>query len=719
MTKLSRSYSIKTLKVLFALSGNQCAYPECTNNLIEQATKESDVLVTGHICHIYAVSEDGPRGKSGLTNKELNSPENLILLCRNHHAIVDGQYQTYPADMLREWKRSHELKMQKQLSGNLGSIRSDIFSHPYFPKALVDQKIKDEVDILRKSRFFPRFDRVGTSLSLARKITEGDLFGGTDEIKSRALAWCARILSATEESNKAKEYLKIAKSLGTNTETEIAQAFINSQYGDKRTALSALANIDSPVSRSAALMIVSHHNGPQEAIHWLMITDIDVANLDPDGKYFYFALLFQIAHWDTALGCLNKVTEDDMREAPILNHTVAITHLLRAVPNELRHFVLTQIPFEAATFRLASDTAAIDARRAAHRHFINAEQAARQLNCPVEAMIDDVYALWLELRDPDEFANGMQRLKTNLRDYKFALHLVPLAIQFGIKLDLEKVEREIERQKALHGGITPDAAIARFAIALTHKTPESVANYIARYRDELAKYIDNKLLLSLEIEMLSKAGLLESAKNSLELLMEEGLSEEEENRLRRIIAEAEGADSIDSRKEQYLRSGNLIDLVSLVEELETRQEWETLCEYSQILFEETHSLPDAVHFATALYNTHKTKQLVEYFEANPDFLTLSDYLRLLYCWTLYNEGALTEARSELSKFNDDWNNPNYRELKINLAIASGDWNSLLVMIAHEYSEQKKQKCSGSNKVCAFVNVFRLTLRQGFNICSGR
>lgn len=166
MTALKRSYSQKTLKVLFALSGNQCAHPECTNTLIEPATENSDVLVTAHICHIYAISTDGPRGKSGLTEKKLNSPDNLILLCRHHHRVVDGQYETYPAEMLKEWKQDHEVKMQKRLSADLESVQPDVFFHPYFPTVLVDQKIEEEVAILRKSRFFVEFDRDSVSLTL-------------------------------------------------------------------------------------------------------------------------------------------------------------------------------------------------------------------------------------------------------------------------------------------------------------------------------------------------------------------------------------------------------------------------------------------------------------------------------------------------------------------------------------------------------------------------
>ena len=63
---------------------------------------------------------------------------------------------------------------------------------------------------------------------------------------------------------------------------------------------------------------------------------------------------------------------------------------------------------------------------------------------------------------------------------------------------------------------------------------------------------------------------------------------------------------------------------------------------------------------------------------------------MLYCWSLYHEGALLEARAELAKLSDDRDNPNYRALQINLGIALGDWNSLSAFVANECLEKDKR-----------------------------
>lgn len=117
-----RRYTPKTLKMLFALSGNQCAAPGCSEPIIAAKTTHSEAMVVGQIAHIYAISVDGPRGKSNLTDKELNQPSNLILLCPTHHVKIDGQHETYPATVLTEWKFSHEKKYADALSGSISGV---------------------------------------------------------------------------------------------------------------------------------------------------------------------------------------------------------------------------------------------------------------------------------------------------------------------------------------------------------------------------------------------------------------------------------------------------------------------------------------------------------------------------------------------------------------------------------------------------------------------
>lgn len=572
--------------------------------------------------------------------------------------------------------------------GQLESIQSIASSFLNFPTTLVDHKIESDLEVLRKSRFFIEFDRKDFPASFSRKLASGEFSGGTRSIRSRALAWCARILS--EEPNKAEEVLDLAEELGNNIEIEIAYAFICSRKGGRGKALDILSVIDSPLARSAGFMIVTHHDGAERAVNWLKESGITIQDLDADGKYFLLAQLIELARWETALEYLDALSNEDLQEAPILNHMMAITHLVRAVPIELRESVIVHVPIEAAAFPLASDNVAIDARRLSQRYFNTAAEVAQQMNLSQASIFCTEYALWLELRDPDEHLSGRRKLEARIRESNHALSFINLGIQFGINLNPESIEQEIDRQLALRGGYKRDTAMARFALFYTKKTPEEAGDYISKYLDDLAKFLNKNFMLGLQIDLFLRAGKREKANECLDMLLQEGLSKDEENNIRLRISESEGNDAIDVRTEQFRKTNSIVDLANLIDELESRKGWNNLSIYSQMLFERTHSLRDAERFAFSLNHTQKYEQLVAFVRENKDLLVQSRRLQFLYCIALYYEGELLEARSELAKLDEDWADRNYRILQVNLRIAIGDWNSLLVIVANEFADRDKR-----------------------------
>jgi hypothetical protein len=98
-----------------------------------------------------------------------------------------------------------------------------------------------------------------------------------------------------------------------------------------------------------------------------------------------------------------------------------------------------------------------------------------------------------------------------MRDPLHSLRRLPLALQFGLKLDLKAVEEEIERQDKLSDGASPDAAVARFSLAMTKNNPGEVADYIARHRSQLTRHLNPSFVGSVEIQVLAQSGQIEKA----------------------------------------------------------------------------------------------------------------------------------------------------------------------------------------------------------------
>lgn len=95
--------SAPTIKRLFALSGNRCAFPGCNNPLIDR----NGVLIAD-VCHIAGARPGAARYDASQTEEQRQAFDNLIVLCPNHHRIIDSDEVTYTRAVLRKMKQAHE-----------------------------------------------------------------------------------------------------------------------------------------------------------------------------------------------------------------------------------------------------------------------------------------------------------------------------------------------------------------------------------------------------------------------------------------------------------------------------------------------------------------------------------------------------------------------------------------------------------------------------------
>jgi len=96
--------SVKTIKRLFAVSGNQCAFPKCTAALVDAPSGK----VTGRLCHIKGRMPGAKRYDASQSDADRHSYDNLLLLCPAHHDVIDDDEVAYTVDRLSQMKRTHE-----------------------------------------------------------------------------------------------------------------------------------------------------------------------------------------------------------------------------------------------------------------------------------------------------------------------------------------------------------------------------------------------------------------------------------------------------------------------------------------------------------------------------------------------------------------------------------------------------------------------------------
>lgn len=110
----TRHIKLTVERELWARAAGRCQFDGC-NRLLYQSPVTQERVNISEKAHIYAFSEDGPRGWGPLAeNTELlNEISNLLLACHDCHKTIDADQEgeRYSAELLRRWKAEHEKRI--------------------------------------------------------------------------------------------------------------------------------------------------------------------------------------------------------------------------------------------------------------------------------------------------------------------------------------------------------------------------------------------------------------------------------------------------------------------------------------------------------------------------------------------------------------------------------------------------------------------------------
>jgi hypothetical protein len=106
----------KAIKLLWSNAAGRCSFTGCEERLtVEQAAHVAPYTL-GEMAHIKGEKEGSNRHDKDQTNEQRDSYENLILLCPNHHTLIDKpeNESTYSVDVLTKMKIAHENNVSKR-----------------------------------------------------------------------------------------------------------------------------------------------------------------------------------------------------------------------------------------------------------------------------------------------------------------------------------------------------------------------------------------------------------------------------------------------------------------------------------------------------------------------------------------------------------------------------------------------------------------------------
>jgi len=103
-------------KILWTKAGNQCSYcfdgVDCDKELV--VLEGGKQILIGEECHIVSRKAGKARYITDFLNRD--TYENLILMCRNHHKIIDDNQEKYTIDILRSMKGENEASIKQRLA---------------------------------------------------------------------------------------------------------------------------------------------------------------------------------------------------------------------------------------------------------------------------------------------------------------------------------------------------------------------------------------------------------------------------------------------------------------------------------------------------------------------------------------------------------------------------------------------------------------------------
>ena len=118
--------STLTIYQLCALSAGRCQFEGCNKYLFNDDLTLKD-FNGSIVAHIIASSPEGPRGDAKLSHELSDQLSNLMLMCPEHHDLIDSNPTTYTVEALKKMKRAKEERV-KQLTQSLAPVTTTLLT---------------------------------------------------------------------------------------------------------------------------------------------------------------------------------------------------------------------------------------------------------------------------------------------------------------------------------------------------------------------------------------------------------------------------------------------------------------------------------------------------------------------------------------------------------------------------------------------------------------
>lgn len=129
------NFTTETVNSLGKRVGFLCSNPACGKHTSGPHSNPAKVTIIGEAAHICAASVGGPRYDAKMSRDDRRSIENGIWLCSSCSDLIDKDADSYPVELLKQWKAKAEASMLANLMGIQAKTKSD--KNPYLEPDLI------------------------------------------------------------------------------------------------------------------------------------------------------------------------------------------------------------------------------------------------------------------------------------------------------------------------------------------------------------------------------------------------------------------------------------------------------------------------------------------------------------------------------------------------------------------------------------------------------
>jgi hypothetical protein len=131
----SMGVNVTTQKLVWGIFAARCAM--CRNKVVWESGTGGRSL-TGEIAHIVGAKLDAARGRAAIS-VDRDDAENLLLLCRDHHKIIDDNEDEYPPERLHQIRSEYLAWLEGQLTQALPWSAGVISQYTYLNVPRLDE----------------------------------------------------------------------------------------------------------------------------------------------------------------------------------------------------------------------------------------------------------------------------------------------------------------------------------------------------------------------------------------------------------------------------------------------------------------------------------------------------------------------------------------------------------------------------------------------------